>query len=529
MRVALMDTALQASEDVFAVAARLGCDGVEVSLTRADLRGAGPESLARRRESHGLEIHALVLGEHNHGGLADADPTVREAAAEDVRAAIGWASAVGAGVVLVPFFLRGEIVDDDGFDRCAEELAALCPRAAEHGVTLCFEGLLAAREIRRLGERVGSHGFGAYVDLANPLRRALDTPTEIRSLRELVTRVHVKDILATPGDVHPGLGRVDFTECARALEEIGYDVWLTLETPTSPSPLVARDLSYARAAFGLGNPRPWPRFAAMTHELAPSGFAELGERAAALGLDSVQLGGDLLSACVASPERTEDGRRTLADHGVELAGLAGYRNLVAPDPDVREANIAYIGRCLELAPTLGTHVIATETGTRNPAGDWVDTPENWRDEAWRLLDDALGRLVPIAERAGTILALEGYVKNVLKTQSQLLGVLERFPSAHLQVVCDPYNYVARDLVPAQVRATAELLHRFEDRFVLAHLKDVASDGAHEGTPELGQGIFDQPPYLAFLRDRRPDLDLVLEHLPPEHIPRVIETVRRLAA
>ena len=51
-----------------------------------------------------------------------------------------------------------------------------------------------------------------------------------------------------PGDVHPGLGRVDFAECARALEEIGYDGWLTLETPPVPPPLVARDFSFTRSS-----------------------------------------------------------------------------------------------------------------------------------------------------------------------------------------------------------------------------------------------------------------------------------------
>ena len=119
------------------------------------------------------------------------------------------------------------------------------------------------------------------------------------------------------------------------------------------------------------------------------------------------------------------------------------------------------------------------------------------------------------------------MKNVLKTQSQLLGLLERFPTQHLQVVCDPYNYLSAHLVPAQERATAELLDRFEARFVAAHLKDVAPGGAETATPELGTGVFAQRPYLEFLRDRRPDLDLVVEHLPPEHFPAVIERVNAL--
>ena len=524
-----MDAALARPDAVFEVAEELGFAGVELSLTRAQLRSGEPGSLRPRERGRDLAIHALVLGELNHGGIADADPSVANAAADDVRHAVAWAAELGTDVVLVPFFMRGQILDQAGFDRCTAAFAELCPLAAERGVTLCFEGLLPAREIRLLAERVGSPAFGCYFDLANPLRRGFDSPTEIRALGLLVRRVHMKDTWATPGDVHPGRGRVDFPECARALDEIGYDGWLTLETPPGPPPLVARDLSFTRTVFPrLEGGRAWPRFGAISYELHGRTFEELGDELAGLGLESVQLGGEPLAGCLADPELAPAARRTLAERGVSVVGVAGYRNLVAPDPAAREANIDFLARCLELAPSLGTWVVATETGSRHPSSDWTDSPENWGTEAWRLVDDALERLLPVAESAGTILALEAHVKNVLKTQSQLLGILDRFPTQHLQVVCDPYNYLSSHLLPVQERATHEFLTRVEDRFVLAHLKDVAAAGAESHTPELGGGVFAQAPYLEFLRTRRPDLDLVVEHLPPEAIPRVTETVRRLA-
>ncbi len=525
-----MDASVAPGGDVFELADRLGFAGVELSVGRAELRSNDLANVRHRLGDRSLEIHALVLGDHNHGGIADGDPTVAEAAAEDVRLAVDRAVELGADVILVPFFMRGQLVGEDGFDRCAVAFASLCPVAAARGVTLCFEGLLPAREIRHLAERVGSSGFGCYFDLANPLRRGLDSPTEIRALGELIRRVHVKELRVTPGDVRPGQGRVDFAECDRALDEIGYDGWLTLETPPGPPPLVSRDLSFTRSVFTtVEGARPWPRFAAISYELGSGSWDELADDLRRLGLESVQIGGELLAQCIDDPDGVASRRATLEERGISIAGIAGYRNLIAPDPAKREANIDHLGRCLELAPELDTWVVATETGTRDPHGDWTDSPENWGDEAWRLLDDALERLLPVAERSGTILALEATVKNVLKTQSQLTGVLERFPTQHLQVVCDPYNYLSSHLVPAQQRATAELLERFEDRFVAAHLKDVAPGGAESGTPELGTGIFAQRPYLEFLRDRRPDLDLTVEHLPPEHIPAVMEQVAALSA
>ncbi len=527
MRAALMDAAVADGGDVFEIAERLGFGGVEVSLDRHTLRTGDAGSLRARLGSRQLEIHALVLGEHNHGGIADADRSIAEAAAEDVRQAIGVAADLGAEVILVPFFMRGELVGHDAFDRCAAAFTALCPLAAERGVTLCFEGLLPAHEIRLLAERVGSPAFGCYFDLANPLRRGLDSPTEIRALGQLVRRVHVKDVRVDPGDVRPGLGRVDFPECARALVEIGYDGWLTLETRPGPPPLLGRDLSFTGSVFaGVESERPWPRFAAISYERDDRTWEQLADDMNGAGLESVYVGRGLLDDCL-DPDRAASRRAWLAERGIAVAGIAGYRNLVSPDAALRDSNIDHLSRCLELAPSLGTWIVATETGTRDPHGDWTDSPANWGKEAWQLLDDALERLLPVAEQAGTILALEAHVKNVLKTQSQLLGLLERFPSQHLQVVCDPYNYLSAHLVPAQERATAELLDRFEARFVAAHLKDVAPGGAEAATPELGTGVFAQRPYLEFLRDRRPDLDLVVEHLPPEHFPAVKERVDTL--
>lgn len=528
MRAALLDAVVEGYGDVFAVADRLGFSGVELSLRRAELRSSGPESIRARARDSGLEIHALVLGEHNHGGIADADSQVAGAAFEDVRTAIAWAAELGAGVILVPFFMRGELEGDAGFARCVDAFASLCPEAADRGVTLCFEGLLPAREIRLLAERVESPAFGCYFDLANPLRRGLDSPTELRVLGELVERVHVKDLRVASGDVHPGRGLVDFGECARALDEIGYDGWITLETPPGPPPLVGRDLSFTSSTFpAIERGRAWPRFGAFSYELVSGEWEALVSELVRLRLDSVVLGRELLAECLDRPDVAESRRSRLEDAGIEVAALAGYRNLIAPDPTVRAENIEHLGRCLELAPHFGTWIVATETGTRHAGGDWTDSPENWGADAWRLLDDAIEQLLPIAESSGTILALEGTVKNVLRTQSQLQGLLDRFPTQHLQVVSDPYNFLSAHVIPVAARSAREFLNRFEDRFVFAHLKDVDRGGAEVATPEFGAGVFEQRPYLEFLRDRRPDLDLIVEHLTLEQVPIVLERVRRL--
>ncbi|MDQ3671040.1 MAG: TIM barrel protein [Actinomycetota bacterium] len=530
MRAAVMDVVIGGRDDaeMFGRAKRAGFAGVEVVLTREELSAGGRvEFLKRAQEATGLEIPALVLGEHNEvGGIADPSLDASSRAHADVRNATAWARELGTEVILIPFFMRAELVSDADDDRAVAAFQVLCPEAAEQGVSLCFEGSLPAGRIKAIASRVGSDAFGCYFDLANPLaHKDLDGPTEIRALGELIRRVHVKDTRVRTGDCRPGAGRVDFAESAVALSEIGYDGWLTLETPPAPPPLVSRDLSFTRSVFpGLdGGPR-WPRVGAFSSEL--SEWEQLADTLARLGLASVQLMGPLLDRCL-DDANAAFGRALLEERGIGIPALGGYRNLVAPDPEVRRRNVEHVRQCLEIAPALGSFVVATETGTMSPNGDWVDTPRNSGEEAWGLLYDALERLLPVAKERGVILALETYVGNVLKTQGQLTGLLGRFPTEHLQVVCDPYNYLSRELLPAQEQATGELLDRFEPRFVLAHVKDVSPDGAQAGTPEFGTGAFSQRPYLEFLRDRRPDLDLIAEHMPLEHVPAVRRRIDEL--
>ena len=83
-------------------------------------------------------------------------------------------------------------------------------------------------------------------------------------------------------------------------------------------------------------------------------------------------------------------------------------------------------------------------------------------------------------------------------------------------------------MPAERRLTQELLRRFESRFVVAHVKDAAVEGTELSRPEFGTGVFEQAPYLEFLRRRRPDLALILEHLPLDHVPSAMRRATALA-
>ncbi|GCE15182.1 sugar phosphate isomerase/epimerase family protein [Tengunoibacter tsumagoiensis] len=271
----------------------------------------------------------------------------------------------------------------------------------------------------------------------------------------------------------------------------------------------------------------WPRLGVFSYD-----YPDVESLIAAChhsGLTTVQLANTLLDDCLAHPEHSATLRATLEAQGISIVGLAAYRNLVAPDQAKRRSSIDYIKRCLQVAPLLGTPVVATETGTLHAENDWIASPENQSAAAWETLYQTLNELVPVAQQHGSILALEGFVNNVIGSYDRMEIMLERIASPHLQMVLDPYNYLTHAMLPESTQRAEEFFQRFEDRFVIAHLKDVSAEGAEVDTPEFGLGVFPQEPYIDFLRTRRPDLPLILEHLPGEHIPAAVTRLQAIIA
>ena len=239
--------------DVFAAAAELGLDGVEVVLAPGDLeRKERLESIQEAIARSKLRVPSLILASHNvDGGIADADACIADRARAEVVAAVEWARTLRAEVVLVPFFLAADVRNGPAVERCRVAFAALCPVAAEAGATLCFEGSLPADTIVSIAERVDSDAFGCHFDPANLVVAGLDPASEARALGPLIRRVHLKDTQERRGDCRLGDGHVDFDACARALAEIGYEGWFVLESPPGDARHVARDVRFARAAFDV--------------------------------------------------------------------------------------------------------------------------------------------------------------------------------------------------------------------------------------------------------------------------------------
>ncbi len=254
----------------------------------------------------------------------------------------------------------------------------------------------------------------------------------------------------------------------------------------------------------------------------PVDVGELGRRAAADGFTHVHL--EARAHGIPGPdghvtaERARAAQEALAAHGVTIAALAAYTNLVDPDPARRETGLRRFEEIASVARAFGSPHVATETGSLHPESTWRDHPANHTPAAQAELRTVLGRLIAAARTHGATVLIEGYVNNVVATTDEAAALVTEFGSEHLGFVLDPFNYCTREDVVHPRAALERIFAAIARHAPIAHAKDVVYGADGIDTPKVGDGRMDWPAFAAMLRRHCPTVPLVLEHLTPADIP-----------
>jgi hexulose-6-phosphate isomerase len=229
-------------ENNLAVAADAGYDGVELAFDADELADpALQREVAETVAGFDLtvpSIHSPALNQHP---ITSPDPAVRERGVERARQLLAAADRLDANrVLLVPGRVDADIPYDVAYDNALGALREVAQIAAEYDCTIAVENvwndfLLSPREFADFVDSAADHGpVGAYFDVGNV--RTYGHPEQwIRILGERIDAIHVKDFDTEVGTHHgftyPLQGDVDWTAVASALDDVGFDGWITLETP----------------------------------------------------------------------------------------------------------------------------------------------------------------------------------------------------------------------------------------------------------------------------------------------------------
>jgi hexulose-6-phosphate isomerase len=228
----------------FQAAREAGFEGVEV------MSNMNRKEVLEAREVTGLKIPSVCGADHWRKPLSDPDPSVRDEGVAALKLALEDAAAYGADtVLLVPGRVTDKITYDDCWKRSVEQLKKVVPMAEKLKVKIAIENvwnnfLLSPMEAVTYVDQFKSKYVGFYFDCGNIV--AYGWPEQwIKILGERIAKVHIKEYSRKIADekgksagfgVKLMEGDVNWNAVMKALKEIGYTSWTTIEQPGGETP-----------------------------------------------------------------------------------------------------------------------------------------------------------------------------------------------------------------------------------------------------------------------------------------------------
>ncbi|HEX5106220.1 MAG TPA: sugar phosphate isomerase/epimerase family protein [Pirellulaceae bacterium] len=231
-------------EKAFAFAAELGYTGLEIApftinTNAYQISAAKRAEVRKQAEAAGLEIIGLhwLLAKTTGYYLTTPDDPVRGKTADYLAELARLCRDLGGSVMVLGSPMQRNLLPGVSHEQ-AMELAADCLRRAmptleDCGVTLAVEPLgpkdgtflLTADLGARLCEMVASPHCRLHLDCKAMASESKPIPQILREQAKLLAHFHAND----PNMRGPGMGDLDFVPIFRALAEIDYRGWVSVE------------------------------------------------------------------------------------------------------------------------------------------------------------------------------------------------------------------------------------------------------------------------------------------------------------
>ena len=237
-------------KDNLLLAKDAGFEGVELALNgtgELSLESSEKEikEIKKFADGLGLSLYSLSCGLCWDYRLSDDDKAIREKAKDMIKKQIDTAKLLGADTVLViPGVVNVEFSQPEKkvaynvvYERALEGLNQLKGYAESAKVNIGLENvwnkfLLSPMEMRDFIDKVGSDYVGSYLDIGNALYCSYPEDW-VRILGKRIKKIHFKDYRVQAGGLHGFVdllaGDVNYVEVVDALNEIGYNDWVSAE------------------------------------------------------------------------------------------------------------------------------------------------------------------------------------------------------------------------------------------------------------------------------------------------------------
>ena len=221
----------------FKLALDVGFEGIEIGTITDP---AEAQAIKDASTKTGLVIHSVMNAEHWRSPLSSGDPAVVAKSVAGMETSLRNAKLWGAGVVLlVPAVVNPETGYQDAWARSQKVIRErILPLATELEVVIGIEEvwnkfLLSPLELNKYVDELESPWVKAYVDVGNMVFYGYPQDW-IRTVGKRIARVHLKDFqLDRPNGKfywkNLGEGDIDWPEVRKALADVGYEAWATVE------------------------------------------------------------------------------------------------------------------------------------------------------------------------------------------------------------------------------------------------------------------------------------------------------------
>jgi myo-inositol catabolism protein IolH len=196
-------------------------------------------------------------------------------------------------------------------------------------------------------------------------------------------------------------------------------------------------------------------------------LTELPRLAAELGYEYIELSprADFLDWWVhprAYPERIQEFKTALRDHGVKLASLLPMYRWASPNEDERNTAVTYWKKAIEIAVEMGCDTMNSEFG-RGPHPErgscssccgGGNTTEMSEAAWWRSMKE----LVPIFEREGINLHVEPHPEDWVETLHPAVDMIRTINSKNVKFLyCAPHTFYFGSDMAQMIRDAAPVL------------------------------------------------------------------------
>jgi D-psicose/D-tagatose/L-ribulose 3-epimerase len=214
---------------------KAGFDGVEVPLFQGE--EAHFKRMGQELRNLGLGCTALTCCSAETNAVSP-DAAVRKKAAEHLKWAIDMTTAVGASVLVGPYHSALGVFSGAGPTheekrRAADVLRAAAEEAKKRSVLLAIEYLnrfecyllTTAADAKALVQEINHPNFRMMYDTFHAHIEEKDVAQAIALAGPAIAHVHISE----NDRGTPGTGQVNWTATFRALKQIKYDGWFTIE------------------------------------------------------------------------------------------------------------------------------------------------------------------------------------------------------------------------------------------------------------------------------------------------------------